>query len=54
MMFVYRFTTNENGRKKAEVFITQTGKWKIVSVKSAESVIAKGNGLIEDAGKENK
>lgn len=45
MTFIYRFTTTDSGRKKAEVYVPETNKWKVVGIKAAESVIAKGQGV---------
>jgi len=47
MKYIYRFTTTETGRKKAEVYVPETNKWKIVGIKAAESVIARGHGVAQ-------
>lgn len=47
MKYIYRFTTTDNGRKKAEVYVPETGQWKIVGIKSAEAVIARGHGVAQ-------
>ena len=50
--YLYRITTTASGRKRAEVFDSEKNTWKVVGLRNATNVIAKGLGKLvpEEAG----